>query len=108
MEEDLGEEALAFVRKKVHHIDEDELDAGPEVLCYGKRALFIWQTRPVSSGKRALFIWQKSPVYLAKAPCLSSVHIHTNQNIFTHDEFFIPLFFVSSARGGGRSDCACE
>ena len=71
MEEDLGEEALAFVRKKVHHIDEDELDAGPEVLCYGKRALFIWQTRPVSSGKRALFIWQKSPVYLAKEPCLS-------------------------------------
>ena len=71
MEEDLGEEALAFVRKKVHHIDEDELDAGPEVLCYGKRALFIWQKRPVYLA----YIYIQTRIYLLMMnflfPCFS-------------------------------------
>ena len=46
-----------------------------EAYVYGKRALCIWQKRPMYMakepcvyGKRALCIWQKRPIYMAKEP----------------------------------------
>ena len=44
-----------------------------EAYLYGKRCLFIWQTRPIYMakeaylyGKRGLFIWQKRPLVMTQ------------------------------------------